>query len=141
MSVPSFIYPNQFSLSQVSYGGANHFALLQEVVLWASGGGKGNTEEDRNLEHSHLCARSKCSSLGHVILETTHMNQRRVGCVVWVHCPHCPKKIPVCQHGPEDGSARCIKYCPGFATLDDFKANGLHEERFDNLTASIGNPI
>jgi hypothetical protein len=123
--------------------GANHFALLQEVALWADGRGKENSEADRSLEHSHLCARSKCCVPSHVVLEHSSMNQRRVGCYVWVHCPHgdCGKKVPVCQHGPEDGSQRCIKFCPGFASYEDFKANGLHEENFDKLTESIGNPI
>lgn len=112
--------------------------MLQEVVLWADGRGKKYDEADFQLEHSHFCGNSKCTVPSHVDLEPMLENQRRVRCVVWVHCPHCSLKIPVCQHGPPDGSKRCIKFCPGFDSYEDFKVNGLHAENFDALTGPIG---
>jgi hypothetical protein len=59
---------------------------------------------------SHLCHRSTCSRVGHVVWESPEKNQSRKGCVVWVSCPHddCQLKIWVCSHMP-----RCIKAVPG----------------------------
>jgi len=67
---------------------------------------------ERGDDASHLCHRSTCSRVGHVIWESAAMNQSRKGCVVWVSCPHadCQLKIWVCEHAP-----RCIKTVPGVA--------------------------
>lgn len=69
---------------------------------------------ERGDDASHLCHRSTCSRVGHVVWESPEKNQARKGCVVWVSCPHanCRLKIWVCSHAP-----RCIKTVPG-ATED-----------------------
>lgn len=102
---------------QLSWGGANKFACLQEVVLWAGGGRLLPGEQC-----SHLCGRPACLGLDHIIAESELENQRRKGCHVWVDCPHCDLKIPCCGHGQK----KCIKYCVGFAGAADFEARGLH---------------
>lgn len=102
---------------QVSAGGANKFATLQEVVLWAKGISLYPGEQC-----SHLCARPTCVGLDHIIAESERENQRRKGCVVWVDCPHCALKISACVHG----DVKCIKYSDGYSDAASFGAAGLH---------------
>jgi hypothetical protein len=109
---------------QISWEGANKFAVLQEVVLWARGGFLGDGEQC-----SHLCGNPLCMTPGHVIAESELENQRRKGCVAWVECPHCALKINCCCHGVFPRSfprSKCIKYCAGFADADAFRQSGLH---------------
>lgn len=101
---------------QLSYGGANKFAMLQELVLWGAGTIKGDGDHC-----SHLCCKPLCKIVGHVCSEDPLENNQRKGCVVWVQCPHCTLAILVCPHEP-----KCIKYRPGFGSWDDFLANGVH---------------
>lgn len=103
---------------QVSWKGANKFATLQEVVLWAGGCSLGPGEQC-----SHLCCSPACFALGHIIAESEVRNQLRKGCLVWVDCPHCSLKIVVCNHGEE----KCIKYCDGYADAVAFSTEGLHK--------------
>lgn len=103
---------------QVSSGGANKFAMLQEVVLWAGG-----FELAEGEQCFHRCGQPACLVPGHVIAESELLNQRRKGCLVWVDCPHCALKINVCRHGPD----KCILHCEGgFLDSDDFEARGVH---------------
>lgn len=103
---------------QVSYGGANKFAMLQEVVLWSSGGFRREDENGRQ-QCSHLCHQPLCSTLGHVIAESPQENNARKNCLVWLDCHHCQKKIFVCPH-----ALSCIKFCEGFDSMDDMLAKG-----------------
>jgi len=101
---------------QVSFGGANKFAMLQLVVLWADG---------QDLWHpgdqcSHRCHRPQCKFVGHVTAESAMVNNSRKGCLVWIDCHHCAKKIFICMHDP-----CCIKFAPGFQSLEDFLDNGV----------------
>jgi hypothetical protein len=102
---------------QLSYGGANKFAVLQEVLLWAGG----VTRVDSGDQCSHLCGNPLCTLPEHVCLEDAKKNNSRKGCVVWWDCPHCDKKIKICQHEPS-----CIKFVPGFISWKEFLENGLH---------------
>lgn len=72
---------------------------------------------EEGYDASHLCHRSVCSRVGHVIWESPEKNQSRKNCIVWVSCPHadCNLKVWVCPHEPG-----CIKYVPG-ATEDQVK--------------------
>jgi hypothetical protein len=101
---------------QVSYGGANKFASLQEVVLWADG----KVLLSRGDQCSHRCHSPRCRVVGHVISESAVENNARKGCLVWIKCHHCDKYILVCMHDP-----CCIKTVPGFKTLEDFLTNGV----------------
>lgn len=101
---------------QVSFGGANKFAVLQELLLWASGLDCGPGEQA-----SHLCGQKLCMVKEHVVNESEVENQRRKGCLVWVDCPHCSLKISVCPHTP-----RCVKLAPGWPGQAAFVANGIH---------------
>lgn len=100
---------------QVSWAGANKFACLQTVVVWANGMSIGPGEDA-----SHLCHEKKCLNRAHVVPEPSASNQARKGCRVWVNCPHCPKKIFVCTHTPH-----CIKFCAGFNDHEHFLAEGI----------------
>lgn len=103
---------------QVSYGGANHFCCLQEVVSWAAGG----TLKGSGDQHSHRCHHPACAVPGHICVESQKKNEIRKECLVWVDCPHCELKILVCPHWP-----LCIKFCEGFASEAEFLANGVHK--------------
>lgn len=103
---------------QLSHGGANKFAVLQEVLLWAGGV---TLEDGEDQQCSHLCENPLCTLPEHVWRESTKKNNNRKGCVVWWDCPHCEKKIKICQHEPS-----CIKFVPGFKSWEDFLQNGLH---------------
>ena|ERR1039457_3349990 len=102
---------------QLSWGGANKFAVLQEVLLWA----KGVTLDVSSDQCSHRCGNPLCVLPEHICRESAKNNNNRKGCVVWWDCPHCDKKIFICQHEPS-----CIKFVPGFKSWDDFLLNGLH---------------
>lgn len=102
---------------QVSSGGANKFAMLQEVVLWAGGGALSPGEQC-----SHLCGQPRCMGLDHIIAESELENQRRKGCLVWVDCCHCELKVLVCPHGGK----KCVKFCTSFRDAADFEARGVH---------------
>lgn len=102
---------------QVSWQGANKFATLQEVVLWASGCALRPGEQC-----SHRCCQPACLNLGHVVAESELENQRRKGCLVWVDCRHCALKILVCVHGGQ----KCIQYCEGYVDSEAFEAAGVH---------------
>ena len=108
---------------QVSWKGANKFAMLQEVALWAGGKTLGPGEQC-----SHRCARSNCMNVDHILAESELKNQNRKGCLVWVSCPHndiCNRKVAICLHGSSDAD-KCIKYCEGFADHKDFEQRGVH---------------
>lgn len=100
---------------QVSYGGANKFAMLQSVVLWAAG--RDITEDGEQA--SHLCHQPLCKTVGHVVPESAQKNNSRKGCLVWIDCHHCDKKILLCTHAPV-----CIKYCEGYSSMEDFVQRG-----------------
>jgi hypothetical protein len=104
---------------QVSTGGANHFAVLQEVLLWSRG-----VQKMAGEDCSHLCHNPRCCVAEHVVAESSLNNQRRKGCPVWVDCPHpgvCGgKKFFICQHSPA-----CIKYCEGYQDQAEFLAGGI----------------
>jgi hypothetical protein len=102
---------------QVSYGGANKFVVLQELLLWGIGVRRGVPAD----QCSHRCNNRKCTVVGHVCCESVTLNNGRKGCLVFVDCPHCQLKIFVCTHQPT-----CIKHAPGFSSWEDFVANGLH---------------
>lgn len=102
---------------QVSWAGANKFALLQELVLWAAGGHLKPGEQC-----SHLCCEPACVGLDHIIAEPGLQNQNGKGCLGWVDCPHCALKISVCVHVDK----KCIKYCAGFDNAAAFEAAGVH---------------
>lgn len=99
---------------QLSAEGANKFAVLQEVVLWAGG-----SVLDIGQECSHLCHRPRCRVISHIFAESGLVNQSRKNCSVWVDCHHCPKKILTCAHAP-----LCVKFCPGYSDMDDLMLNG-----------------
>ncbi len=85
-------------------------------MLWANG-----LETIPNLQASHLCNNPKCKVLEHIIPETAQQNNSRKNCLVWIDCPHCPgKKIIVCRHEP-----LCVKYVPGYESMEDLIANGV----------------
>lgn len=100
---------------QVSDGGANKFATLQEVLIWAGG-----RDLTGGAQASHLCCRPSCTVIEHVIPESAEENNARKNCVVFGNCHHCSKKVLVCQHTPT-----CIKFCPGFASWQDFLRDGV----------------
>ena len=100
---------------QVSSGGANKFAVLQWVVLWAAGDQLAPGEQC-----SHLCHQPACSTVGHVCSESGTDNNGRKGCLVWVNCHHCSKKMLVCMHSP-----MCIKFCEGYSSMEDFVQRGV----------------
>lgn len=100
---------------QVSYGGANKFTVLEKVVIWADGQDLGEGEQC-----SHLCHRPRCKTVGHVWAESAAVNNSRKNCLVWIDCHHCPQKIFLCTHIP-----CCIKFCPGFTSMDDLKERGV----------------
>lgn len=105
---------------QVSAKGANKFAVLEELVLWAGGVFKEGGEDC-----SHLCGQPSCTLVGHILAEKSLANQQRKGCIVWIYCPHpqCRQGhevILVCPHSP-----RCIKYCEEYTSMEDIIARGL----------------
>lgn len=103
---------------QLSYDGANKFAVLQEVLLWAKGVTL-NVKE--GYQCSHLCGNPLCTLPEHVTAESAQKNNARKGCVVWWPCPHCQLKILICRHDPV-----CIKFVPGFESWAAFLENGIH---------------
>ena len=109
--------PTKGGYIQVSWKGANKFATLQEVVLWAGGSVLGLGEQC-----SHLCCAPACFSLNHIVAESEVLNQLRKGCLVWVDCPHCALKILICNHGVN----KCIKYHEEYADAAAFLARGVH---------------
>lgn len=100
---------------QVSFEGANKFAVLQEVVVWAPGG-----FVPPGHDASHLCHEKRCCNVSHIISEEKVANQQRKGCLVWVPCHHCDLKIFVCRHVPS-----CIKFCEGFDSHEHFLSAGI----------------
>jgi hypothetical protein len=101
---------------QVSWAGANKFACLQTLVIWANAG-----EVRAGEDASHLCHHPRCLVKEHIISEPTITNQSRKGCRVWVDCYHdCEKKIFICPHQPA-----CIKYCEGYRDHEEFMTEGL----------------
>jgi hypothetical protein len=100
---------------QVSYKGANKFATLQEVLLWAKGIYKGSDQ------CSHLCGEPLCLCIEHVIVEDVTANNRRKGCCIVFPCSHCDKWYLVCKHQP-----LCVTYVPGFKSWEAFLSYGKH---------------
>lgn len=101
---------------QISWGGANKFCVLEDLVLWARGVMKSEGDQC-----SHLCCEPLCMCPEHICTESAQENNLRKGCVVWWDCPHCPQKILICQHQPP-----CIKYVPGYLSWNNFLQNGTH---------------
>jgi hypothetical protein len=103
---------------QISWGGANKFCVLEDLLLWSKG-----VIKEQGCQCSHLCGNPLCLVPEHIIEESAVENNRRKGCVVWVGCPHgdCPLKILVCQHRPP-----CILYAPGYNSFADLLAGGIH---------------
>jgi len=87
--------------------------LLHHLVAVASTGLAPGPDEDA----SHLCHHATCRTIGHVIWESKMENQNRKGCIVWVDCPHCSKKVSACAHSP-----KCVKPIPGVA-WEQFRSN------------------
>lgn len=102
---------------QLSSEGANKYALLHEILIWA----KGEHAPD-NQHISHLCDKPRCALKEHVVVESPAMNNSRKNCGKIVNCAHCPKKYIACDHDP-----KCITYVEGFDSWNDFLARGLHE--------------
>src|SRR5687768_16922928 len=110
---------------QVSADGANHFMMLQHIVLCADGQ-SGMFDQNgvlpKGMHASHLCGNTRCMTIGHVHVGSVQANNQRKGCPVWIPCPHVDEgcKSPVilaCPHKPV-----CIKYVGGFASMDDVMA-------------------
>jgi hypothetical protein len=96
---------------QLSYGGANKFAVLQEVLVWSRG------EQIPYLHHaSHLCDEPACTIPEHIVVETPAENNSRKNCGVINRCPHndCDKLVSTCTHNP-----RCIYYIGGYQSWDE----------------------
>lgn len=104
---------------QVSYWGANHFALLHRVSLWADG-----KTLQVGEEASHRCPYTDCKTVGHVTPEDATANQARKNCLVWTDCPCGTGKFLICTHSPV-----CIKYCAGYTSAQDFLARGVCHQR------------
>jgi Zinc-binding loop region of homing endonuclease len=100
---------------QVSFRGANKFAVLQELVLWAS-----NRYVQPGEDCSHLCHHPKCRVKTHIVPEPSIINQSRKNCLIYISCHHCDKYIFLCQHDPS-----CIKYAEGYCDSEDFMQHGL----------------
>lgn len=113
---------------QVSFGGANKFTTLEQVVLWANGESLLEGEQC-----SHLCHKPSCRTVGHVVGESVIDNNSRKGCLVWIQCHHCSKLILLCMHDP-----CCIKFHEDYASMDDLIDNGvcrvLRDESQDTYT-------
>lgn len=125
---------------QLSFGGANKFATLGSVLLWAQGGtlaqeppivrnlvtredgtAEVSTEAPPPLQVSHRCGEPRCMTIGHVTPETALMNNARKGCLVWVPCHHCHGKVlVVCGHTPV-----CIKYHNMYTSMEDLLTRGV----------------
>lgn len=111
---------------QVSAGGANHFMMLQHVVLCAAGQSYAFGQDGTlpvGMHASHLCGNTQCTTVGHVHIESVRANNQRKGCHVWIPCPHvmegCSSPvILVCPHTPV-----CIKYVEGFVSMDELVAS------------------
>lgn len=106
---------------QVSYGGANKFCTLGELVLWAQGERKPEPpslpegfpsrlgDNLARVDVSHLCNNPQCMTIGHIVLESPELNNARKGCVPWSDCSeYCTKcngsgVILQCTHEP-----RCL---------------------------------
>jgi len=123
---------------QVSSGGANKFATLGEVLLWSMGISKPElpigTPGSAVPDVSHLCARPRCKTGGHVCLESKAENNARKGCIVWVACSttcarcHGARVILVCSHGPP-----CIRSHPGYESQENFLANAICRDDSDTF--------
>lgn len=101
---------------QVSFKGANKFAMLQEVVLWAAGDFLLDGGRD---QCSHRCHKPLCRTVGHVCSESVEVNNSRKNCLVWINCHHCDKVIFLCMHDP-----CCIKFHPNFDGMEDLIDSG-----------------
>jgi hypothetical protein len=103
---------------QLSFGGANKFATLGEVLLWSKGVTLDSVAGD---QCSHLCGNPLCTDSSHVVVESAQRNNQRKGCgVVWP-CSHCSQVYLTCAHVPS-----CIKFVSGFSSWRDFENNGKH---------------
>ena len=113
----SLLKPSKINgYAQVSAEGANKFACLEHIVLWAGGGFLGGGQQV-----SHLCARPQCLRSDHVIAESPVANNRRKNCLVWIDCHNCKdKKVLVCQHTPV-----CVKFCSAFTSMADLMERGV----------------
>ena len=102
---------------QLSSQGANKFAVLQEVLLWAKG------EKAVYGDHvSHLCDKPKCMLPEHMYLESPVVNNSRKNCGKIIKCADCPKHYQACDHSP-----RCITFVERYASWEEFLAEGLHD--------------
>lgn len=103
---------------QLSGDGANKYAVLHEVLLWAKG-----EEVQHGVDHiSHLCDEPRCTIKEHVVVESPQVNNSRKNCGMILDCAHCPKKYQACKHTP-----RCITYVEGFESWQHFVDTGLHK--------------
>jgi hypothetical protein len=103
---------------QLSSEGANKFATLQEVLLWARG------DRLQPGQHaSHLCDKPKCLMKEHIVAESPVVNNSRKNCGRVIKCAHCDKYYQACDHSP-----RCVTFIEGFASWEEFLVNGLHSE-------------
>lgn len=104
---------------QVSYWGANKFALLHHVVLWAGG-----YDLSEGLDASHRCHKPSCTVVGHVVPESTFDNNGRKGCQVVQRCPCGRGWQLLCRHRPT-----CIMSAqpPGanYQDWDSFLSSGI----------------
>jgi hypothetical protein len=101
---------------QLSHGGGNKFATLQEGLVWAQG-----LHLSEGMHISHLCDKPRCTIPEHVVLETPIVNNSRKNCGLTFDCTHCEKKILACKHNP-----KCISYVAGFPSWEEFLASEPH---------------
>lgn len=101
---------------QLSWKGANKFAILQEVMLWAKG-----MYCPYGMHISHLCDNPRCVIKEHVIIETPQQNNSRKNCGQTIQCAHCDKLYLACKHSPP-----CITFVEKFGTWDEFLEQGTH---------------
>lgn len=101
---------------QLSWQGANKYAVLQEVLIWAKG-----LQAQHGQHISHLCDKPRCAIKEHVVVESPAENNSRKNCGMVIDCAHCPKKYHACRHQPP-----CITFVEGFSSWPDFLANGRH---------------
>lgn len=116
---------------QLSFGGANKFALLHHVAVMTDEEMKERWLQEPGLEVSHRCHQPACKRPDHLCLESAADNNRRKGCLVWIPCPHCERKIILCPHTPF-----CIKADPAFTSMEQLVAEGACS-RYNHSAASI----
>ena len=123
------IVPNTKGYPQVSHAGANKFATVGEVVVWAKGQQKPPHYDYKksSADVSHLCVQPRCTVLAHIVLESAAMNNSRKGCVAWAHCSRDCRRcngtrvILLCSHKPSP----CVRYHEGYRSQEHLLRDGV----------------